>query len=1578
MSLALPRQRKAALWSRAAQIAANEPREGTQRTAYDQFQQHETRFGSSSTTGPQNFIQRTSTPAPSSSSATPGSAQSSPAGVQPHTPDVYNQCFKDAMAKFLLPLGKQEMIWFKECKTPAEFQSYLGTVEALASSPRRGEPLLAKIHKLSSRLEPYFKIVEIILQTDPKWSSIAWGGFRLILQLACNFTKFFEKLLDSIATVGKLLPRYEELLTVWKDPKEVPQRVRDIIAQIFVCLMTFFSDTVGIFIKRDRCKKSTARLVVELAWYPFEQRFKDFQECLRNHQETLNDEISVQHLKLTAEMRDIQAKEREARTKDIQDEHLRNAQLTNLADLLVFQAKIWVSPPEFLSDYEEARELKEEGTCEWLLADTTFNAWKDFGTPLPGVFGVKGWDKEVDLSRFLWVPGHPGCGKTVLCASVIEELKLQSGASDNLQSVFYFFFNHNTPTKQRTDSALRAVLGQLLQQFQRNREILDRISFVIGRQDGGQLVASERELEELLSLCLSTIGRVYLVFDGIDECKDDAKFMKSLQEIAKKTNSDIRFLLFSRPHVKALHEAFPESCRYFIQKAGPIRRDIRCYLKRSIEDMIQSELLYADDSRSDVASLVAQLESGSDGMFLWARLMMSYLEIEMFSREERLNIILSVRLLEGLDAMFARILARIDTGPRLQRQYARHIFTWLSFKTTEMTLEEFYTALSIDFPSKLEERQDKFETSLILSCYGLVETTKDPERCPRFIHLSVTEYFRGYTQRTDSSNSTKGSEFRFPSPFDAEVKLSNAYFKYVMDTLPPHPLAGEYGKPASKMDWMKSTPFLSKALSGSLFHLRKSAQVTTNHSMLLHTDLGSLISRFQKFLTVPLRIMAWVEAQYLYGIYLKEAVEVFNTWSSWLEQLQRSSICENSHAPSLCETLRRFTRDLSKLIIGFHETLMRQPHAIWGDITGFFNSEFFVQCNSALKVKSIINTPKQNEYEPPDGVSTAPLCEISRSTGCLERTATLRIFPSKPFAQNTEALQWGLGRSSLTSLCSSWVAVYEVHSIRSEEGNQSTLLLRASIELNDMDVLHAVELYLSGKRGPNAPCSSDFISVDYEREGIRLLYMPYSVTAVGLHFPMSIGGPNLELFSVLRTVFSVGNRLDHHSVPTSASPIVVQPKLLLSLAVNELKKQKESLSESFNKQFLGFEKNKKRQFAYLYGITISPDGKYIILQQGIYLDKESGIRTSCWVSIHALGGPVSSARPLLTYISQPKLFQAGELRFYFCRKSSRVAFYSDRMIHVWGISPDHEVRLAFSECGFFIILENKPALKECSYKCLPLPAATPSVGLMPKHPVGLAPCELVVEDIMNAKAATSNALNSGSASLGPATNALQNLALEKSAMTSSSSDRSMSVRVTDSNSRLVPTSDMHDGRQSAASVNISRMSVEVQGQGSQIIALRSGSMDTQLLTVPTSDEYGGRDRMVSAKMSAGMLKVVLDKPLRKFYDLPSDSSPGPSSWGSALPALIEKDTRAIVAQNSEVHSHNNPGLDYLATAPAPELQAICHESSPDPGSGVSTHGSPSMVEDASRSPSRLGCHELERRGDIDDERPAKRARRTDP
>lgn len=164
----------------------------------------------------------------------------------------------------------------------------------------------------------------------------------------------------------------------------------------------------------------------------------------------------------------------------------------------------WLSPPDPCHNHDAACKCHKPGTGSWLLTSERYKHWKPSSNPI------------------FWLYGKAGCGKTVLCYTVIEDLRLWSQLTPDSQLAF-FYFSFSDIHKQSYMSLLLSLVSQLCKggpSCERLKQLYDHI--YPSKPSTGQL-------EELLSLSIQHSGQIVLVLDALDESPDH--YDSSRQEI---------------------------------------------------------------------------------------------------------------------------------------------------------------------------------------------------------------------------------------------------------------------------------------------------------------------------------------------------------------------------------------------------------------------------------------------------------------------------------------------------------------------------------------------------------------------------------------------------------------------------------------------------------------------------------------------------------------------------------------------------------------------------------------------------------------------------------------------------------------------------------------------------------------------------------------------------------------------------------------------------------------------------------------------------------------------------------------
>lgn len=196
-----------------------------------------------------------------------------------------------------------------------------------------------------------------------------------------------------------------------------------------------------------------------------------------------------------------------------------------------FDAKLqdalnWISPTNYPARQCEFLRRRYPGTCTWFL-----------NTP-----ELKRWRQEVGGT--LLCTGMPGAGKTIMAATVIDELSHDLNLERN--GLAYVFCNYKDQSSATALDPLAAVLKQLVQ----HKPSAAGPLLQIHRQNEKQKTyPSPKEISEALRLVLEEFTVTHVVIDALDEYSDQSsirnRLLKRLHGLQRQ--ADVRLLLTSRP-----------------------------------------------------------------------------------------------------------------------------------------------------------------------------------------------------------------------------------------------------------------------------------------------------------------------------------------------------------------------------------------------------------------------------------------------------------------------------------------------------------------------------------------------------------------------------------------------------------------------------------------------------------------------------------------------------------------------------------------------------------------------------------------------------------------------------------------------------------------------------------------------------------------------------------------------------------------------------------------------------------------------------------------------------------------------
>lgn len=227
----------------------------------------------------------------------------------------------------------------------------------------------------------------------------------------------------------------------------------------------------------------------------------------------------------------------------------------------------WLSPSDPSSNYNKALSARYQDSGRWFLQSDSYSTWK------------------TEPSSFLWLHGIPGCGKTVLSSTIIEDLK-RSKTETNYQPILYFYFDFTDINKQSLDNAIRSLISQL---YKEKENVRKRLDILYSSSDDGRQQPTIESLCALFQSMVQEAGEVWVVLDALDECQKRNDYpaggLLAWIESLRDSHMNIHLLITSRPE-QDIEEAIAKIA--WKEEIIPLQSDlIQDDIRRYIEERVR-------------------------------------------------------------------------------------------------------------------------------------------------------------------------------------------------------------------------------------------------------------------------------------------------------------------------------------------------------------------------------------------------------------------------------------------------------------------------------------------------------------------------------------------------------------------------------------------------------------------------------------------------------------------------------------------------------------------------------------------------------------------------------------------------------------------------------------------------------------------------------------------------------------------------------------------------------------------------------------------------------------------------------
>jgi hypothetical protein len=211
----------------------------------------------------------------------------------------------------------------------------------------------------------------------------------------------------------------------------------------------------------------------------------------------------------------------------------------------------------------------------------------------------------------MWLYGIPGCGKTILSSTVIQDI-FQHCDGDPGKAVAYFYFDFNDAEKQKPELMIRSLICQLSEQCVKIPATLEALHTSC---DKGNRHPSIDALMSVLRHMVLEFPQAYLILDALDECAQRDELLDILEQMAGWQLDRMHVLVTTRKEkdIESLLLVIVDPKHVICLQSQIVDKDIRKFVHQKLSnDKSLKRWHKSTDIRQEIETTLIQ---GAHGMY---------------------------------------------------------------------------------------------------------------------------------------------------------------------------------------------------------------------------------------------------------------------------------------------------------------------------------------------------------------------------------------------------------------------------------------------------------------------------------------------------------------------------------------------------------------------------------------------------------------------------------------------------------------------------------------------------------------------------------------------------------------------------------------------------------------------------------------------------------------------------------------------------------------------------------------------------------------------------------------------------
>lgn len=605
-----------------------------------------------------------------------------------------NDAWTKAIASYKRDLDPKQLQTVQTLTSPEEIVMHMERLEKDRTSSGSCK-LMDRVKGITNRLVRFSRVVDAITTSNAE-ASLIWGSLKLLLTIVHQFAEVYERICQSLVTIGESLQVVELLAETFDHSPLVSE-----------CVVTYYCSILHFWRKAIKHYRRNRFLnLIRGAWHDYNSEFENFEAVMTRLREKAHNAAAAVDM---SEAREARQQQNKFVIESI--DKSRTAEESRRHHEIVK----WLTPSArdanyYVDDFKSACRDRHPGTCEWIFRKPEFQGWSS----------CDGTDPQV---RMLWVSAIAGAGKTVLAASIIAHCQVQIKPLVKWP-VLYFFFKNTDDEKDSILSMTRSLLHQLYISFSAND--LNHDLIVLKENSGKDSMLSDERAWEMFMKYAGRLPGMTVVLDALDECKlsDIDELLDRLCLVAR--TMEVRVIVTSRREENIRERLQWWPCIPIQQE--DVDSDIQNFVNAKVRNMARLKPGLRE-------RIIQTLSSRHEGMFLWAFLMIKELKSLATVREVEQRLSAAPK---GLKEMHQAIIRRLgSTLSSSERAIALKVLSWVVSAMRPLRLAELHEILRFEIQRGTESDDLLYsEKDLELLCGSLV-TTRNGDL--QLIHLSTKE-----------------------------------------------------------------------------------------------------------------------------------------------------------------------------------------------------------------------------------------------------------------------------------------------------------------------------------------------------------------------------------------------------------------------------------------------------------------------------------------------------------------------------------------------------------------------------------------------------------------------------------------------------------------------------------------------------------------------------------------------------------------------------------------------------------------------------------------------------------------------